>query len=475
MTTDLGRTLGLGGAYFPNVCFSPVCIFEKIFFTAPIFSQYWPAYFTHLCGLPQYFPDVFPIVYQYCPDMSSWCNLLPKRLGKCAAPNIGKILAKYAETPVFLHILPICSFPRVCIFSQYFSARSPPACIFSAYFPNLWAGVLGIVSQYWLAYFTNLCGLPQYFPDVFPIVYQYFPNMSSWFNLLPKKLGKCAAPNIGKILAKYAETPVFLHILPKGSFPRVCTFSQYFSARSPPACIFSAYFPNLWAGVLGIVSQYWLAYFTHLCGLPQYFPDVFPIVYQYCPDMSSWCNLLPKKLGKCAAPNIGKILAKYAETPVFLHILPICSFPRVCIFSQYFSARSPPACIFSAYFPNLWAGVLGIVSQYWLAYFTHLCGLPQYFPDVFPTVYQYFPDMSSWCNLLPKRLGKCAAPNIGKILAKYAETPVFLHILPICSFPRVCIFSQYFSARSPPVCIFSQSLGRRIGKLLALERHPKKY
>ena len=157
-----------------------------------------------------------------------------------------------------------------------------------------------------------------------------------------------------------------------------------------------------------------------------------------------------------------------------------------CIFCQkvhfrgsaYFPNISRLGPRLRAYFlhiPNLWAGVLGSVSQYWLAYFTNLCGLPQYFPDVFPIVYQYFPDMSSWCNLLPKRLGKCAAPNIGKILAKYAETPVFLHILPKGSFPRVCIFSQYFSARSPPVCIFSQSLGRRIGKLLALERHPKKY
>ena len=109
-----------------------------------------------------------------------------------------------------------------------------------------------------------------------------------------------------------------------------------------------------------------------------------------------------------------------------------------------------------------------IFPQHWPAYFTNLCGLPQYFPDVFPLVYQYFPDVSSWCNLLPKRLGKCAAPNIGKMLSKYAETLVFLHILPICSFPRVCIFSQYFSARSPPVCIFSQSLGRRIGNLACI-------
>ena len=172
MTTDLGRTLGLGGAYFPNVCFSPVCIFVTIFFTVPIFSQYWPAYFTNLCGLPQYFPDVFPLVYQYFPDMSSWCNLLPKRLGKCAAPNIGKILAKYAETLGFLHILPICSFPRVCIFSQYFSARSPPVCIVSAYFPNLWAGVLG----------------------------NYWPLKGT-----PKNIERICRTNIGNILVKYAH------------------------------------------------------------------------------------------------------------------------------------------------------------------------------------------------------------------------------------------------------------------------------
>ena len=159
MTTDLGRTLGLGGAHFPNVCFSPVCIFVTIFFTVPIFSQYWPAYFTNLCGLPQYFPDVFPIVYQYFPDMSSWCNLLPKRLGKCAAPNIAKILAKYAETPVFfayfakrfisagLHIFPIFlgSVPAClhifCIFSQSLGRRIGNcfpilACMF---YPSLWA------------------------------------------------------------------------------------------------------------------------------------------------------------------------------------------------------------------------------------------------------------------------------------------------------------------------------------------------
>ena len=226
MTTDLGRTLGLGGAYFPNVCFSPVCIFVTIFFTVPIFSQYWPAYFTNLCGLPQYFPDVFPI---------SWCNLLPKRLGKCAAPNIGRILAKHAETLVFLHILPICSFPRVCIFSQYFrlGPRLPayflhifpiPGPAYWDFFPNIGLHILPI--------FVGC-------PKIFPIVYQYFPDMSSWCNLLPKRLGKCAAPNIGKILAKYAETLVFLHILPICSFPRVCIFSQYFSARSPPACIFS--------------------------------------------------------------------------------------------------------------------------------------------------------------------------------------------------------------------------------------------
>ena len=149
-----------------------------------------------------------------------------------------------------------------------------------------------------------------------------------------------------------------------------------------------------------------------------------------------------------------------------------------CIFCQkvhfrgsaYFPNISRLGPRLRAYFlhiPNLWAGVLGSVSQYWLAYFTNLCGLPQYFPDVFPIVYQYFPDMSSWCNLLPKRLGKCAAPNIGKILAKYAETPVFfayfakrfisagLHIFPI--------FLGSVPACLHIFCIFSQSLGRRIG------------
>ena len=234
-----------------------------------------------------------------------------------------------------------------------------------------------------------------------------------------------------------------------------CIFCQYVHFRG------SAHFPNI-----SRLGPRLPAYFLHIfpisgpaywelfpniglhilpifVGCPNIFPMVFPIVYQYFPDMSSWCNLLPKRLGKCAAPNIGKILAKYAETPVFLHILPICSFPRVCIFSQYFSARSPPACIFSAYFPNLWAGVLGIVSLYWLTYFTHLCGLPQYFPDVFPIVYQYFPDMSSWCNMLPKRFGKMCSTKYWKNIGKIRRNPsVFayfanmfisagLHIFPI--------------------------------------------
>ena len=128
--------------------------------------QYFPNIGLHILpifvGCPNIFPDVFPIVYQYFPDMSSWCNLLPKRLGKCAAPNIGKILAKYAETQCF------------CIFCQYVHFRG------SAYFPNI--SRLGP-------------RLPAYFLHIFPIsgpaYWELFPNIG--LHILPIFVG---CPNI---------------------------------------------------------------------------------------------------------------------------------------------------------------------------------------------------------------------------------------------------------------------------------------
>ena len=49
MTTDLGRTLGLGGAYFPNVCvFACLHICDNIFYRANILPIF--------VGCPNIFP-----------------------------------------------------------------------------------------------------------------------------------------------------------------------------------------------------------------------------------------------------------------------------------------------------------------------------------------------------------------------------------------------------------------------------------